>query len=319
MRRFILFFMLGCWLTTAAERPKVGLVLGGGGAKGAAEVGVLKVIEQTGIPIDYIAGTSIGAVVGGLYAAGYTATELDTMFCQQEWLSLLTDRRNDIGNEPYTVKDGVTYIFGIPIMGSFNDGFGMMSGRRVEQLIDSMARLKGCYDFKQLKIPFRCVAADFRSAKEVVLSEGQLSKAIRASMAIPGIFKPVNYGEMKLVDGGMMNNLPVDVVKAMGADIVIVVDLQQSEQQHKTLDFDFGMLEGVADMLGFGGLLRWIANRPDIAKYRENVKQATIYIKPPLPDADASSFGNKNSVRMIKVGEEEATKYWSELLKLKRQ
>ena len=283
----------------------------------------MKVIEQAGIPIDYIAGTSIGAIVGGLYAAGYTATELDTMFCQQEWLSLLTDRRNDIGNEPYQVKDGVTYIFGFPVMGSLSDnsisGFGMMNGRRVEQLIDSMARLKGCCDFKQLKIPFRCVAADFRSAREIVLSEGPLSKAIRASMAIPGIFKPVNHDDMKLVDGGMMNNLPVDVVKEMGADIVIAVDLQQGEQQHKASGLDLGMLEGVAEMFGFGGLLRWVTNRPDIAKYRENMKQATIYIKPPLPDADASSFGNKNSARMIKVGEEEAQKYWNELLRLKMQ
>ena len=316
--------MLGCWLTAVANRPKIGLVLGGGGAKGAAEVGVLKVIEQAGIPIDYIAGTSIGSIVGGLYAAGYTAAELDTMFCQQKWLSLLTDRRDDIGSEPYKVKDGVTYIFGFPVMGGSSDstnagGFGVMRGERVEQLIDSMARLKGCCDFGQLKIPFRCVAADFRSAREVVLAEGQLAKAIRASMAIPGIFKPVNSGNMKLVDGGMVNNLPVDVVKEMGADIVIAVDLQQNEQKVKEQGFDLGILEGAAELLGLGGLLRWISNRPDITKYNENVKQATIYIKPPLPDADASSFGNKSCARMIKVGEDEARKHWDELLKLKPQ
>lgn len=314
--------MIGCWLTVAANRPKIGLALGGGGAKGAAEVGVLKVIEQAGIPIDYIAGTSIGAIVGSLYAAGYTAAELDTMFCQQEWLSLLTDRRDDIGHEPYKVKDGVTYIFGFPVMGSPSEdssvgGFGVMRGERVEQLIDSMIKRKGCCDFEQLKIPFRCVAAEFRSAKEVVLSEGQVAKAVRASMAIPGIFKPVSRDDMKLVDGGMVNNLPVDVVKEMGADFVIAVDLQQSEQKVKEPGFDLGMLEGAAEMLGLGGLLRWITNRPDIMKYNENVKQATIYIKPPLPDADASNFGNKNSARMIKVGEEEAVKHWDELMKLK--
>ena len=122
MRRIIIFFILGYCLTALGGRPKVGLVLGGGGAKGAAEVGVLKVIERAGIPVDYIAGTSIGAVVGGLYAAGYTATELDSMFCQQEWLTLLTDRRNDIAGELYQVKDGVTYIFGFPIMGDLKAG-----------------------------------------------------------------------------------------------------------------------------------------------------------------------------------------------------
>ena len=151
--------MLGCWLTAAAGRPKVGLVLGGGGAKGAAEVGVIKVLERAGIPIDYIAGTSMGSIVGGLYAAGYTSAELDTMFCRQEWLSLITDRRSDLGNEPYKVKNGVTYIFGFPVMGDVSEGdiggFGVMRGERVEQVIDSMATSKGCRDFKSLHIPAR--------------------------------------------------------------------------------------------------------------------------------------------------------------------
>ena len=318
-----MFIMLGCCLTAVAGRPKVGLVLGGGGAKGAAEVGVLKVIEKAGIPIDYIAGTSIGSIVGGLYAAGYTATELDTMFCRQEWLTLLTDRRNDLGNEPYLVKDGVTYIFGFPIMGEIREsvigGFGMMRGERVEKMVDSMARCKGCHEFESLRIPFRCVAADFRNAREIVLKSGTLSRAVRASMAIPGIFKPVNQDGMKLVDGGMMNNFPVDVVKKMGADIVIAIDLQQSEQKPKKPDYDLSMVSGIAEMLGFGGLLNWVITRPDISKYHENVKLADIYIHPSLHDADASSFGNKNSARMIKIGEQEALKHWDELMKLKEQ
>jgi len=319
----MLFLILASWLTTAAGRPKVGLVLGGGGAKGAAEVGVLKVIERAGIPIDYIAGTSIGSVVGGLFAAGYTAAELDTMFCQQEWLTLLTDRHDDISNEPYKVKDGVTYIFGFPVMGDIREGtiggFGVMRGEHVEQLVDSMARQKGCADFESLRTPFRCVAVDFRTAREVVMKEGQLSKAVRASMAIPGIFKPVNRDGMNLVDGGMMNNLPVDVVKEMGADIIIAVDLQQNEQKPRDGKTDFGIVSGIADMLGFGGLLDWVTQRPDIRKYHENVKLATMYIHPPLPDMNASSFGNKNSARMIKVGEDEAMKHWDELMKLKEQ
>lgn len=323
MQRFILFFVLGCCLTVAQGRPRVGLVLGGGGAKGAAEIGVLKVIERAGIPIDCVAGTSVGSIVGGLYAAGYTAAELDSMFCRQEWLSLITDRRDDICNEPYKVKDGVTYIFGFPVMGSLKDGniggFGVMRGERVEQVVDSMAALKGCSTFQQLRKEFRCVAADFRTATEVVLAEGRLSKAIRASMAIPGVFKPVNHNGMKLVDGGMMNNLPTDVVRQMGADIIIVVDLQQNEPKTKKQDMDLSMVSGVAEMLGFGGLLNWVTNRPDIEKYKENVKLANIYIHPPLTDMDASSFGNKNSARMIKTGEEEAMKHWDELMQLKAQ
>ena len=313
--------MLGCWLTLSAGRPKVGLVLGGGGAKGAAEVGVLKVIERAGIPVDYIAGTSMGSIVGALYAAGYSASELETMFCQQEWLSLITDRNSEMGSEPYKVKDGVTYVFGFPVMGELKEGdisgFGLMRGERVEQVVDSMAQKKGCQDFESLKIPFRCVAADFRQAREVVIKDGKLSKAVRASMAIPGIFKPVTRDGVKLVDGGMLNNLPVDVVKDMGADIIIAIDLQQKEMKKKDSEYDLGMLSGVADMLGFGGLLNWVTNRPDIKKHAENVKTANIYINPPLPDMDASSFGNKNSARMIKIGEEEAMKHWKEFLKIK--
>ncbi len=314
--------LAGC-LTAWGGRPKVGLVLGGGGAKGAAEVGVLKVIERAGIPIDYIAGTSIGSVVGGLYAAGYTATELDSMFCQQEWLTLLTDRRNDFAGEPYRVKEGVTYIFGFPIMGDLKvddiGGFGIMRGEQVEQLIDSMTISKGCRNIDELKIPFRCVTADIRSATEVVIADGQVSKAVRASMAIPGIFKPVRRDGNILVDGGMLNNLPVDVVKAMGADIVIAVDLQQEEKKERTSNSNLDIIGSLSDLLGIGGLVNWLTSRPDITKYINNVKQSTIYIHPPLPDMDASSFGNKNSSRMIKVGEDEAMNHWDELLKLKEQ
>lgn len=315
--------MFCCWLMAADGRQKVGLVFGGGGAKGAAEVGVLKVIEKTGIPIDYIAGTSIGSIVGGLYAAGYSATQLDTMFCQQEWLSLLTDRRNEMANEPYKVKNGITYIFGFPIMGEIGEGdiggFGMMRGEHIEQMVDSMMKYKGIENIEELPTPFRCVAVDFKPAKEVVISKGKLSKAIRASMAIPGIFKPVNRDGMMLVDGGMMNNLPVDVVKSMGANIIIAIDLQQEEVKPKKKSFDFDMIGGLGDLLGISGLLNWVANRPDITKYTENMKQATIYIHPPLPDMDASSFGNKNSARMIKVGEDEAMKHWDKLMKLKEE
>ena len=135
-------------------------------------------------------------------------------------------------------------------------------------------------------------------------------------MAIPGIFKPVNRDGMLLVDGGMMNNLPVDVVRQMGADIVIAIDLQQNEQKPKEDKYDFGILNSLADFIGVGGLLNWVSTRPDITKYHENVKLSTVYIHPPLPDMDASSFGNKNSARMIKVGEEEAMKHWDELQKL---
>lgn len=300
-RFFTILIVIMIVCEAMAGRPKIGLALGGGGAKGAAEVGVLKVLEAAGIQIDYIAGTSVGSIVGGLYAAGYSANELETMFQTQEWLSLLTDRKASLSNEPFQTVNGVTYIFGFPVVDRNSSIFGVMRGGRIEEVLDSMLAAKGCAEFERLKIPFRCVTADIRSAKEVVLSKGPVCKAMRASMAIPGIFKPVEIGDRLLVDGGMLNNLPVDVCRKMGADIVIAIDLQQSEQKPRKQS-DLSILSGIADFLGIGGILEWITNRPDIDKYLENRKLADIYIHPNLPDADASSFGNKNAARMIQAG-----------------
>ena len=299
-------------LSCPVSAQKIGLVLGGGGAKGGAEVGVLKVLEEAGVKPDYIVGTSIGSIVGVLYAAGFTASELELLFSQQEWLSLLTDRREDLGGEPYKVVDGVTYIFGFPIIDTKNPAFGVLRGNRVEQVIDSMLALKGCVEFECLPIPFRCVAAELMSAREVVLSQGTLPQAIRASMAIPGIFKPATIDGEQLVDGGLMNNLPVDVAKAMGADIIIAVDLQQNKPKNRKPS-DLGMLTGIADILGFGDIVKWVIERPDITKYNENRQQCDIYINPPLPDYDASSFGNESMMRMIQVGEQAARQYRDKL------
>ena len=271
---------LALMMPAMAGRPKIGLALGGGGAKGAAEVGVLKVLEEAGIHVDYIVGTSIGSIVGGLYAAGYTATELETMFQTQEWLTLLTDRKASLANEPYTTVDGVTYVFGFPIRDRQSKGFGVMKGGQIEHLLDSMAS---------------------RSGSEVILREGGLAQAMRASMAIPGVFKPVDRGDYKLVDGGMLNNLPVDVCREMGADIVIAVDLQQNDQKPRQ-QTDLSMFSAIADLLGVGGILNWILNRPDIEKYITNRQQADILIRPYLPDYDITSFGNKIAARMIQSG-----------------
>lgn len=290
---------------------KIGLVLGGGGAKGGAEVGVLKVLEEQGIRPDYIVGTSIGSIVGVLYAAGYTATELEQLFCQQEWLSLLTDRRQDLSGEPFKQINGVTYVFGFPVIDTSNSTFGVLRGGRVEQVIDSMLAQKGCVEFECLKIPFRCVAASMMTAEEVVLSEGTLPRAVRASMAIPGIFKPVEIDGQQLVDGGMMNNLPVDVARQMGADIVIAIDLQQDKPQNR--EQKSNIITDIAEMVGLGPMANWIFHRPDITKYNNNRKAADIYINPPLSDYDASSFGNASMQRMIDVGEQAARQKFNKL------
>ena len=201
--------------------------------------------------------------------------------------------------------DGVTYIFGFPIIDRQAIGLGVMKGSSIEHMLDSMASAKGCKDFASLMIPFSCVAADIRSGKEVILHEGSVAKAMRASMAIPGVFKPVEIDNHMLVDGGMLNNLPVDVCRKMGADIIIAVDLQQNEQKPRP-QTDMTVLNAVADLVGLGGILNWITNRPDIEKYNLNRKDIDIYIHPSMPDVDVTSFGNKKAARMIQQGAEAA-------------
>ena len=135
---------------------------------------------------------------------------------------------------------------------------------------------------------------------------------MRASMAIPGIFKPVKKGDWLLVDGGMLNNLPVDVCKAMGADVIIAVDLQQNELKPKEKK-DFSLLTGIGNLFGLGGIIEWITTRPDIDKYMENKAKVDIYIHPDIQGLDAASFGNKNSAKMIKAGEDAARSQWNQL------
>lgn len=306
---------VGMTCNAVAQRPKVGLVFGGGGARGAAQVGALKVIEEAGIPIDYVVGTSIGAIVGGLYAAGYHADQLETMFCQQQWLSLLTDRKEQYGGDVYRVEKGVTYIFGFPILDKNNTAFGILRGGKVEQTIDSMLAVNNCVEFENLKTPFACVAAEMMTAREVVLDKGTLPQAIRASMAIPGIFKPVKIDGRQLVDGGMLNNLPVDVAKRMGADIVIAIDLQQGEPEKP--EQKENPLQSITDMLGVSALANWALQRPDQQKYFENRQKADIYVNPDLIDYDISSFGNNNMAQMIAIGQKAMRQHWQQLMELK--
>lgn len=297
------------------NRPKIGLALGGGGAKGAAEIGALKVIEECGIPIDYIAGTSIGSIVGGLYAVGYRSADLDHLFRSQEWLSLLTDRKNDLKNVPLSEEDGVTYIFGFPVSRKKRkEGerpmIGMLNGDQIVLVLDSMMQRSGYIQFDTLPIPFRCVAVDISGPDEVVLKEGELAKAMRASMAIPGAFKAVEWGDKTLVDGGMINNLPVDVVRAMGADIVIAIDL--SNEQHESRDFS------LKDLVGIGGILDWAVSRPDWKKHNENRADADVLITPNLEGYDVMSFSLESISDMIARGEHAARQVKPQLLKLKQ-
>lgn len=303
------------------QRLKVGLVLGGGGAKGAAEVGVLKYIEQVGIPIDYIAGTSIGSIIGGLYACGYRSAQLDSMFRSQEWVTLLSDRDEAFKSDLLKKVDGVTYVFGFPVgrKGSklADASFGAIRGDNIIELLDSMTGLRDSISFDKLSIPFRCVATDYKNDREVVLSRGHLARAMRASMAIPGAFKAIDIDGVELLDGGMKNNLPVDVVRSMGADVVIAIDLTQNkhegEKQKK-------MPQWVKDTKGdVAYVAKWAYYRPDLTKYAENRNNADVYINPDLKGFSAASFKPEDISKMIEQGQTAGSKALQSLTQLKER
>jgi len=214
-----------------AEPPRlrVGLVLSGGGARGLAHVGVLQALEELRVPVDAIAGTSMGAVVGGLYASGMTAAEIDELMRGLDWGAAFRDRpaRNTLNFR--RKQDDREFLVRFPLGiqgGSFKVPRGLIQGQRLTQIlrVETMP-VAAVEDFDELPTPFRAVAADLETGERVVLERGDLTAAMRASMSAPGVFAPVEIDGRLLVDGGIVENLPVDVAKAMGVDVVIAVDV----------------------------------------------------------------------------------------------
>jgi len=284
-----------------SKRPKVALVLGGGGAKGAAEVGVLKVIEQVGVPVDYIVGTSIGSIIGGLYSIGYRADDLDSLFTHQNWLELFNDARVHNQGKLSNIR-----------------GHGLMKGRGIIQFLDtliarktdavSVAGYPDSIDFNRLPIPYRAVACDIKTGNAAVLGDGNLTFAMRSSMAIPGMFKPVRRDSLLMLDGGLINNLPVDVARAMGADYVIAIDLTQNKHpdyQPKTI------------RKSMPKVAKWLRTRPDFVNYNRNRQDADVYINPTLKGYNVMSFNQGDITDMIVLGWKAAYDQREELEKLK--
>ena len=212
-----------------AHRPRVGLVLSGGGARGAAHIGVLKVLDDLHVPIDAIAGTSMGAVVGGLYASGLSAREIEKIMTSLNWRDAFSDRpaRKDL--DLRRKEEDETFLVKFPL--GVRDGRitlpkGLIQGQRLTQMLRQLtlpvARIS---NFDELPTPFRAVATDLESGDSVVLSSGDLTSAMRASLSAPGVFAPVERDGRLLVDGGIADNVPVDIARAMGVDVVIVVDV----------------------------------------------------------------------------------------------
>lgn len=210
-----------------AKRPKIGLVLSGGGAKGLAHIGVLKVLEEAGIRPDYITGTSMGSIIGGLYASGYSAAELDSIVRKADWAILLSDQvpLSDVVPEEKNDYNRFQLEFDITKKGLALPA-GVVRGQRISEYLSELTwHVADVKDFDDLPIPFRCVAADLITGETHVFKSGDLTTAMRASMAIPSVFTPVELGEKYLVDGGVLDNFPVKVALDMGADIIIGVNV----------------------------------------------------------------------------------------------
>ncbi len=207
--------------------PKIGIALSGGAARGLAHIGVLKVLEQAGIPVDVITGTSMGSVVGGLYALGYNADQLDTIVRAQDWFRLLTDPvdRRDLPVDRKIAADRI--MLTLPIYrGGIHLPRSVVPGQRIWELLTRLTwSAHGVHDFHRLPTPFAAVATDLETGQAVVLDRGFLPDAIRASMALPSVFAPVEVGGVVLIDGGVVRNLPAHDARALGADVLICSDV----------------------------------------------------------------------------------------------
>ena len=277
------------------QKPKIGVVLSGGGAKGLAHIGALKVLEEAGIEISYIGGTSMGAIVGGLYAAGYSAKELDSIFNGLDADALLRDFTPRGSRNFFEKRNDEMYALTLPFR-NFKIGFptalskGLYNYTTVNRLTGHVRNVR---DFNKLPIPFVCIATDIETGEEVVLHDGVLPDAILASGAFPSLYSPVEIDGRLLIDGGITNNYPIEEVKKMGADIIIGIDVQDPL---KTRD----------QIKGATGIIVQINNYQMIKKMEAKREATDIYIKPDISGFTVVSF--EDGAAIIKKGEEAALK-----------
>lgn len=278
--------LAGLWCSgAAAQDERIGLVLSGGGARGFAHIGVIRALEERGIQVNAITGTSMGAIVGALYASGKNVAELEDIARTTDWAYAFTDNspRTD---QPYIFRQldaGLAADYRLLInQGRVVFPRGVIQGQHLTQILDELfAHVDRLRRFDQLPIPFKAIAADLVTGEEVVMDRGRLSTAVRASMSIPGLLEPVEWQGKLLVDGGIANNMPVGVIQQMGVDRLIVVDVGSPA---RSLDEITSVLEVVDQLTGM--LVRQSAERE-----RKLMQPDDVFIRPPLSITNAS-FGD---------------------------
>jgi NTE family protein len=290
------------------ERPRIGLALSGGGARGAAHVGVLRVLEELRIPVDYVAGTSMGSIIGGLYASGMTPDQIETALKEMDWDNVFSDRPPRVDRPFRRKRDDDLYL--VKAKPGFNDGklmfpSGAIQGQKFDLALRQLVRhVSTVTDFDELAIPFRAVATDIGAGKPVVLGSGDLAMAMRASMAVPGAFAATEIDGRVLVDGGITNNLPIDVVRDMGADIVIAVDISTPLSDP----------ENVRNMLQITGQLTSIMTRTNAELQIASLTERDVLI---IPDLGKIGSGDFNlAVQAVETGRVAAEAQRNELVRL---
>lgn len=297
----LIVVLMGIFLPDAAyaeegERPKIGLALSGGGARGGAHIGVLRALEELDVPIDYIAGTSMGAIIGAMYSAGYSPDQIEEIVTKTNWVDAFSDQSDRRGLTMR--KKELDSDFLIPHRVGFNDGviqlpLGVLEGQKLDQIFQKVfLRVKDIRHFDDLPIPFRAVATNLVTGSEVVIDEGSLADAVRASMSIPGVFAPVVIDDLMLVDGGMANNLPVSVARDMGADIVIAVDISSPLLTRKQLDSVLTVTEQLTNFL----------TRKNTEAQIASLGPKDVLLVPDLKDFGSSDF--ENVLKIVPAGYE---------------
>ncbi len=304
MKKLLLFVSLLIFtqisLGQENQRPKVGLVLSGGGAKGLAHIGVLKVIDSLGIKVDYIAGTSMGAIVGGLYASGYNAEQLDSIFSKIDVDALLQDYTPRESKSFYEKRNDEIYALTLPF-NKFKLGLpsGLSKGLYNFNLISSLTQqVSHIRDFDELPIPFLCIATDAETGEKIVLDSGVLAQNMIASGALPTLYSPVEMNGRLLIDGGVIDNYPVEELKARGLDIIIGVDVQDG-------------LKTREELKEVTSVLAQINNFSMIEKMEGKQKATDIYIKPDIKGYTVVDFEKGNEI--IAKGKEKALEFIKEL------
>ncbi|NJB81338.1 patatin-like phospholipase family protein [Wenyingzhuangia aestuarii] len=291
---------------TLNSPKKVGLVLSGGGAKGFAHIGVLKAIEEAGLQIDYIGGTSMGAAVGALYASGYTAHQVDSIIMAIDFEKMLTDKIDRKYNSFFDKKNNEKYLLTLPIKG-FKLGLpiALSKGQNTYNTLSELCHhVDHITNFSELPIPFFCIATNIETGKQVEINSGSLALAVRSSASLPTLLNPSQLDSITVIDGGISNNFPIDLMRTKGVDYVIGVDVQGNLKKQQNLDSALKVIDQIINFQLYGN------------EYAE-LDKIDVYLHPKVTDFSIVDFNKKRAI--IDAGYKAAKAQLNQLKELARQ